>query len=158
ADNRNSCQFDENGIVAAQPDVTHKRHEDAQMAVIEASHNGYVPRFGLTHQRSARPVSGGEVLKGEDKLAGRGGVHYAVRVHLHPGIQAHIIAEGTEVLLRAKSGMGWRFSAAGFAVSLEDSVYAGEGETPRRTQQIVVTGQTQADLTTVAWELKRDSI
>lgn len=157
-DNRNACQFDADGRLCSQQEVRAKRLEDAQVAMIEGSHNGYMPRFGLMHRRCLRLQENGETLKGEEQLTGRSGVHYAVRFHLHPGIQASLIQDGAEILLRARSGTGWRFKAAGMTLAIEDSVFAGEGEVPRRSQQIVINSVTDGNPTVISWEMTRDTL
>ena len=157
-DHRNSCQIDDFGLLSSRPDVKIRRHEDDDIAALETSHNGYVPRFGLTHRRTVRLHDTGEAMTGEDILAGKSGVHFAVRFHLHPGIQSSLVREGEEILLRAKSGTGWKFTAPGMELSIEDSVYAGEGEHPRRTRQIVINGVTAGPSTRVAWELRREKL
>jgi uncharacterized heparinase superfamily protein len=154
-DNRNACQFDEQGVISSQPEIRAKRMEDQDIALIEGSHTGYVPRFGLTHRRCVRLMECGEVLAGEDQLTGKSGVHYAVRFHLHPSIQATVV--GNEVMLRSRSGMGWKFRAEGAVdIALEDSVYAGEGEAPRKSLQIVLNGISTGGATNVAWTVKRE--
>lgn len=157
-DNRNSCQFDEKGGLATRPEVRASVSEDAQIAMIEASHNGYTPRFGLAHRRTVRLLDQGDVLKGEDQLQGRSGVAYAVRFHLHPGIQASLINEGTEILLRARSGNGWRFKADGMTMAIEDSIFMNEGDTPRKSLQIALSGMTAGPVTSIHWEMKREKI
>jgi uncharacterized heparinase superfamily protein len=158
-DSRNSCQFDDHGLLSSRPRVEHRKISDDSMAVLEASHNGYVPRYGLTHRRCIRLHDNGETMLGEEHLLGKSGVHYAVRFHLHPNIQASLIHDGMEVLLRARSGTGWRFGAAeGVNLSIEESVYANEGETPRRTSQIMLHGMTGASPTTLNWTLRREKM
>lgn len=157
-DSRNACQFNEEGMLISRPEIRAKRHEDEDVALVDASHNGYVPRFGQMYRRCVRLQEQGEVLCGEEQLSGRAGVPFAVRFHLHPGIQASLIQNGEEVLLRAKSGMGWRFRVGGAQLSLEDSIYANEGEYPRHCLQIVLSGQTAGTATTVGWELRREKI
>lgn len=158
ADNRNSCQIDENGLLSGRPDVRAKRVEDADSCAITASHAGYVPRFGLNHLRAVRLLAQGDTLSGEDRLTGKSGVHFAVRFHLHPGIQASLIKDGEEALLRARGGTGWRFSAGGLKLAIEDSVYCGDGETPRRAQQLVLHAVTAGAETRIAWEMRREKI
>jgi uncharacterized heparinase superfamily protein len=155
-DHRNACQFDDNGLLASRPEVTYKRHEDDDIAMIEASHTGYTPRYGLTHRRCLRLHENGEALLGEDQLIGKSGVHFHVRFHLHPNITASLIQGGDEILLRSRSGMGWRFRAQGAGLGIEDSIYAGEGEVPRRALQIFLNGATGHSPTTVTWELRRE--
>ncbi len=158
-DHRNTCQIDDNGLLSGRPDVRFKRHEDENIAMLEGSHNGYMPRNGLSHHRCIRLKENGEVLSGEDQLVGKSGVAYAVRFHLHPHIQASLIKENQEVLLRARSGTGWRFTASpGMTITVEDSVYAGEGEIPRRTLQIVISGVTSGTPTIIGWELKKEKM
>ncbi|MCK5659484.1 MAG: heparinase II/III-family protein, partial [Alphaproteobacteria bacterium] len=115
-------------------------------------------RFGLTYRRCLRLQEQGEVLCGEEQLTGRSGVPFAARFHLHPSIQAALIRDGEEVLLRARSGMGWRFKVSGANIIIEESIYAGEGEHPRPSLQIVLTGQTVSPATTVVWEMRREKM
>lgn len=158
-DSRNAFPFDDGGLPAGLPDVRARRQEDDDIAMIEASHNGYLPRLGLMHRRCLRLRDGGEALQGEDQLIGRVGVPFALRFHLHPAIQAVPVRDGKEILLRARSGTGWRFAVSGDPLlALEDSVYSGEGDTPRRTQQIVLHAETSVTATTVSWELRREKI
>lgn len=157
-DHRNACQFEEGGLMSSRPEIAHKSAEEAGIALIEASHTGYMPRYGLTHLRRLRLQDAGETLCGEERLTGKSGVHFNVRFHLHPCITASLIKDGEEILLRARSGMGWRFRAAGAGLGIEDSIYAGEGEVPRRTLQIFLNGVTGHSPTTVTWELMRDKI
>lgn len=158
AEHRNSCPFDDWGLMSGHLDIKHRNRADEDMAVIEATHNGYMPRFGLMHARIVQLLEGGDVLAGEERLQGRSGLHFAVRFHLHPSIQASAIQDGTEILLRAKSGTGWRFRCAGARLDIEDSVYMSEGETPRRTLQIALNGMTEGTESSVTWELRRDKI
>lgn len=151
-----SCGFDTNGRPVSLPDVQSSRREDTAYAVLEASHTGYLSRLETRHDRRLRLSDMGDALRGEDRLKGKPGVPYAVRFHLHLGIQASVIKDGTEILLRGRSGAGWRFSAGGAIVTLEDSVYGGEGETPRRAQQIVVQGVTASAETLILWDLRRE--
>lgn len=156
ADHRNSCPFDTEGLMSNRSDVRARRHEDSQITSIEASHNGYVPRFGLIHHRRVQLLEQGDILRGEDQLAGKSGVPFVVRFHLHPDIEAEMLPERNEIVLYAKSGTSWRFSAAGNPLSIEESIYAGSGETPRPSLQIVLGGKTAGSMTTAHWELRRE--
>jgi uncharacterized heparinase superfamily protein len=156
-DNRNSCAFDGEGMLSGRPAIRALRQEDETTALIDGTHNGYVPRFGLIHRRCVKLQDGGELLTGEDQLAGRTGVPFATRFHLHPEIEASVTGDN-EVRLRSKSGMNWRFKACGVDVSVEESVYAGNGEHPQPTRQIVLTGETAGSLTTIPWELRHETL
>lgn len=156
ADHRNSCPFDADGLMSNRCDVRARRHEDNEITAIDASHNGYVPRFGLIHHRRVQLLEQGDVLRGEDQLAGKSGVPFAVRFHLHPDIEAEVLPERNEIMLYAKSGTSWRFSSTGHPLSIEESIYAGSGETPRPCLQIVLSGQTIGSMTAALWEMRRE--
>lgn len=155
-DCRNILHIDEKGNLAEKPDVTCRKSEDARVAMIEAAHTGYRARLGLTHRRQLRLQDNGDTLAGEDILEGRSGVPYTLRFHLHPNIQASLVQDGEEVLLRARSGTGWRFRAEGATLALEDSIHMAAGEQPRRSVQIVISGITDGECMTQCWELKRE--
>ena len=155
-DNKNALQFDSDGFISTHPSIEHRLSEDAGMAMIEAGHDAYLKRYNVALRRRVLLQDQGDVLIGEESMLGRAEVPFAVRFHLHPNIQASLIAEGCEVLLRARSGTGWRFTAQGAKLDIEDSVYMCEGEMPRRCLQIVLSGTTLSDLTMVAWQLRRE--
>ncbi len=155
-DNRNACPLDGESPLFSYPHVRASRQESADMALIEASHDGYAPRFGLNCVRRVQLQDTGETLRGEEQLAGRTGVPFAVRFHLHPDIHASL--EGAALVLCSKSGLCWRFSASGADVSIEESVYVGSDENPVLTLQIVLSGRTGMSPTTVRWEARREII
>ncbi len=157
-DCRNIFQMDDKGQLAEKVEVSHRKSDDGRVALVEASHTGYRNRLGVTHRRRLCLMENGDVLSGDDTLLGRGGVPYALRFHLHPSIQASLVQEGEEVLLRARSGTGWRFTAPGATLLLEDSVHVACGENPRRTVQIVISGVTQGENDVLHWELRREKM
>ncbi len=157
-ENCNSCQIDSGGILSSRSTVQARRQEDADVALIEARHTGYVPRFGLIHRRCVRLQDQGNILCGEDQLTGKTGMFFAVRFHLHPGIHASRVEESEEILLRSASGMTWRFKAIGFTPDIEESVYGDAGILPVPSLQIVLTGQTAGSTTTVEWEMRREKL
>lgn len=154
----NACHFDDKGALVSRPTIKHNLREDADLVVIDAEHDAYQEKHGISYNRSLRLQDHGETLKGEEILQGKEDVGYALRFHLHPGIQASVIAEGSEILLRARSGMGWKFKCEGADLLIEDSVYMGDGETPRRSRQIVLTGRTHSERSHISWVLAREKI
>ena len=82
----------------------------------------------------------GEDVRGEDV----GGGADAAAVHRCASIcirmcSASLQQDGEAVLLRLRSGGGWRLRADGARMSLEESIYLG-GHEPRRSEQVVLTG------------------
>jgi uncharacterized heparinase superfamily protein len=154
---RNSAEVLEAGGLGRRPEEAAATRSEADGAVlVEAVHDGYLAAFGTRHRRSLYVAADGEDVRGEDRLEGPGGHPFAVRFHLHPGVQASLIQNGSAVLLRLPSGSGWRMRASGAAIALADSLYAGGPGPPRRTQQIVLSGTTAEGGTVVKWALRRE--
>lgn len=161
----NSADVFEDGLRGGPRKVTAARRGSAEGVAAEASHDGYAALFGLVHRRSLRLASSGDELLGEDALIAvpqrrrkRAERPFAIRFHLHPDAKASLTGDNKGALLKLGSGLGIRFSAAGGAVTLEDSVYLGSGAL-RKSQQIVVSATAPAigegEAAKVSWSWSR---
>jgi uncharacterized heparinase superfamily protein len=106
---------------------------------LEASHDGWRRAFGAVHRRSLYLASSGDDVRGEDTVEAPMPQPFTVRFHLHPEVTASPQQGGEAVLLRLRSGAGWRLRAEGGRMSIEDSIYLGGAE-QRRCEQVVITG------------------
>jgi uncharacterized heparinase superfamily protein len=130
------------------------RHEAAGALWLEAAHDGWARRFGLSHERRLYLDVAADELRGEDRLvplAARGGaegrrfVPFVVRFHLHPQVSALIARDKKSVLLKAEGEeTGWWLRNDALDVALEPSVQHHDGLT-RHGQQIVLRGQARLD-------------
>ena len=153
----NSSELAAHGGLGRRPThVPCERIEDGGSHWVSASHDGYLPVFGLTHARQLFIAADGEDLRGEDRLTGPAGHSFVIRFHLHPQVQASLTQDGGAVLLRLASGTGWRLRAQGAVLSLGESVYLGGGEM-RKSQQVVLDGHIGSSGATVKWALKREA-
>ncbi len=120
-----------------------RRSETALGWMVEASHDAYVPELGFRHERKITLSPQGLMVTGADRLVPvkprRGGGEFTLRFHIHPDVRVSRL-EGGGILLKLPNGEGWRFRAGGGELGVEESIYLG-GETVRRTEQLVVTGQ-----------------
>jgi uncharacterized heparinase superfamily protein len=105
---------------------------------LEASHDGWQRAFGAVHRRSLYLASSGDDIRGEDSVTAETPQPFVLRFHLHPDVTANSQQGGEAVLLRLRSGGGWRLRADGGRMSIEDSIYLG-GMEPRRSEQVVIT-------------------
>jgi uncharacterized heparinase superfamily protein len=126
--------------------------------MLDASHDGYLRRFGITHERRWRLAPQGQRLEGEDLFLSEGGTAEAskalIRFHLAPGIRASRAQGGRVVMLVLPNREAWQFEASLAEIWLEDSVYFAATEGPRRSEQIVL----KLDLSTassVRWRFER---
>jgi uncharacterized heparinase superfamily protein len=123
-----------------------QRRKDDVGFWLDASHDGYEENFGLIHDRRLFLDAKGTDLRGEDSLVPSDGGdtndvvdEAVVRFHLHPDVRASLARDKSSVLLLLPNREGWQFRAQGGEMSLESSIYAADGNSVRRTQQIVLT-------------------
>jgi uncharacterized heparinase superfamily protein len=159
---RNSTAIHEDGSLGKGVGEVELVRDDTAGSRIEASHDGYVRRYGLLHERRLNLTSDGRHLVGEDRLIATGrrrraeAVPFAIRFHLAPGIEATPTADGQGALLRLR-GAVWQFRCRGGQLAAEDSLWIDGEARPHATLQLVVTGETPAEGMTISWELKRAS-
>lgn len=129
---------------------------------IEASHDGYVARFGLVHRRILILRDDGTELRGEDLLvpAGRKGkrgkVPYALRFHLGAGIEAAPSANGRGAGLILPDGGYWQFAAgAGETLEIDESLWVDGDGRPHPVQQLVMQGLVSRGGGSFSWLLKK---
>jgi uncharacterized heparinase superfamily protein len=137
------------------------RQENEGGSRVEVSHDGYVKRFGLVHQRTLTLTGDGRELRGEDVLLpGSGGRKpalstFAARFHLAPGVEATPTADGMGALLRIDAGALWQFRLRGAKLAIDDSIWIDGAGKPQATQQLVASGETPPGGASMSWALKR---
>lgn len=136
------------------PDPVKARRNEEDLGIwLEATHDGYRKRFGLSLRRRIFLAADGGDLRGEDGLfrpVGDGPPDnpeerytFAIRFHLHPDVRASLSRDALSALLVQPNGEGWRFRTDGGTVRLERSVYLAAGAPPERTTQLVVSGDAE---------------
>ena len=132
-------------IIAGPTAIETRRSEDALTTTLEASHNGYEPRFGLIHRRRLRVFKDGRRLEGEDILqrvedgrTGDSGLDYALRFHLHPSTRTSLAADAETIELTLQDGQQWVFQADGASANIEESIFFASPHGARPSRQIVL--------------------
>lgn len=136
------------------------RQESDGVSRLEASHDGYVRRYGFLHRRQLALSADGRELRGDDMLlpAGRkrkGDTPFAIRFHLGHGVEAAPTADGMAALLRLPSGALWQFRCRGGTLGIEESLWIDPDGRPLSTLQLVVSGEAPAGGENIGWALKR---
>ena len=148
-------------VITGPHDVTVARETAADGELtLHTSHDGYVRRFGIVHHRILRIAPDGNRIEGEDVflppdnrlLPPDAEDAFALRFHLHPAVRATRLTDGHGVMLLLPNKDVWNFTAPEDLVELEESVFLGGLEGPRRTVQIVIAGQA-AKVGRVHWTL-----
>lgn len=111
----------------------------AQAESVTSPHGTLVRALAPSHQRDFFVATGGLDFRGEDRFDSA--TPFTIRFHLHPSIKASADRSGGSVMLLLPNKHGWRFSARGGALALEESIYLASSTGPRGSRQIVIRGQ-----------------
>jgi uncharacterized heparinase superfamily protein len=164
--NSSALMSDGHGLARPPSEVIVRREEAEGNLWLETSHDGYLPNYGLLHHRRLYLSADGADLRGHDRLEGGGGKRFTLRFHLHPSVNASLAQDKQAVLLRLPSGAGFRLrsqvlAAPGIAetseVALGESIYLGRSGEPRRSQQVIVTGELMGAGAEIKWQLSREN-
>jgi uncharacterized heparinase superfamily protein len=160
----NSTNIQPDGLLGkGVEDVSIDRREDNDASRIEASHDGYVRAFGMIHKRSLMLGNDGKELRGADQLVPKGrkkirdSAFYAVRLHLAPGVEATITADGMGAILRSKGAPPWNFRCRGANLTIEESLWIDGRGRPLRTIQLAIVGEVSALGGEIGWQFRRTS-
>ena len=158
---KDACEVSDTGCFGRKPEhVRSMREESKHASLLEASHDGYVDVNGYTHTRRIYVCDDGNDIRGDDCLEALAApfhpVDVCIRFHLHPSVTVSLINNGAEALLRLQGGVGWRFKHQGGTLTLQDSVFMGEGVQPRKTKQLVINGQVHDIYNQFKWCLRKE--
>ncbi len=151
------------GVGVSEVDIERRTIESGGSSAtrLEASHNGYAGRYGLTHRRILILRDDGSELRGEDLLlpstrkAKRGKVGFAIRFHLGPDVEVGLAENGQGAGLALPDGSYWQFVASGCDIALEDSLWVDGQGRPVATQQLVLQGLVSRGGGNFGWLLKK---
>jgi uncharacterized heparinase superfamily protein len=135
---------------------------------IEAAHDGYAARFGLTHQRILTLSGDGTELAGEDilvpssKNGKRGKIGFAIRFHLGRGVEVQLSGDKRGASLLLPDGRLWQFRLGGdragageITLAAEDSLWIDGDGRPHATEQLVIEGMALRSGGQFSWLLRK---
>ncbi|MFC0284401.1 heparinase II/III family protein [Camelimonas abortus] len=127
-------------VLCGPTQVRAERSGDAAGFRLAASHDGYLSRYGVIHERRFWLPAAGDGLHGVDRLerSGGGEVSAVIRFHLHPSVQATPDPDGQAVSLVTPDGQHWRFEAPGHVTHIDESVWFAAPGGPRPSRQLVI--------------------
>jgi len=164
ADTNSTATYPDGSLGRGVYEVACDRVETDAGSRLEASHDGYVRRFGFLHKRQLQLAANGRELAGEDLLLPvgrrvrmRSSQPVAVRFHLSPEVEVTQTADGLGAVLRIDGGPLWQFRCKGGTLSVEESLWVDEGGWPRNSRQLVIVTETPAGGASLSWIFRRAS-
>jgi uncharacterized heparinase superfamily protein len=129
-----------------------------------ASHDGYVSRFGITHEREMALSGAGNILEGTDRFYRPGGKpasddgrdQVVVRFHIHPGIGLY--RDSSErLVLKGKPSDVWIFTSDAVEPQVEESIFFAGAGGPQKSRQIVLAFKA-SEVGEVNWRFTRTEL
>ena len=148
-------------LVSGPRKVQSKRTDRPGSQGFVASHDGYVARFGLFHEREMTLAQDGRVIDGTDRFFLAGGSapsrssadHVSIRFHLHPDT-ALFLDQTDRLVIGGMNGEAWVFACDGVTPKIEDSIFFAGVAGPRRSRQIVLSFRA-SEVPDVQWRFTR---
>ena len=161
-DNSSICDFKKKGNG---PSIVNKSFKtfDNQVTFeknywkIKSSHDGYLSRYGVIHQRNIEFFSDKNLLIGKDKLIKKKNfkvTNFEIRFHLLPNIKVTKLQDDRTVLIELENS-GWRFFSNDGLVGVERGLYFGNKNNYIENQNIFISGITQDVEQCIEWQISK---
>ena len=161
-DNSSTCNFKKNskgpsviskGFKTFDNEVTYEKNYWS----IKCSHDGYLSRYGVIHQRNIEFDLDKSILFGKEKLIKKKNfkvTNFEIRFHLLPNIKVTKLQDNKSVLIELENS-GWRFFSNDGLIGVETGLYFGDKNKYIENQNIFISGVTQNNEQLIEWQISK---
>ncbi len=160
-DNHSSCSFRssrsykilENSLKILGKNIVNKKN----YWLIKASHNGFLKKFGILHERSLEYFIDKNKLIGTDKIISKNKLDskkYDIRFHMDPGVKLTKTLDNKTILIEIENS-GWRFSTNCEIINIESGIYFGNKNLSIGNQNICLSGKTKTINQEIKWVFEK---
>ena len=124
---------------------------------IKCSHDGYLSKYGVIHQRNLEFDCNKNILHGKEKLIKKKNfkvTNFEIRFHLLPNIKVTKLQDNKSVLIELENS-GWRFFSNDGLVGVETGLYFGNKNKYMENQNIFISGVTQNNDQLIEWQINK---
>ena len=132
-----------------------KRVERYEANVIEIENYGYKNQYDAVHKRLIYVDNEGLDIRGEDNIYCPMEITFDIRFYLDSTIKTLLTNNGKNILLKLKSGVGWKFSSSLDNINIASNRNININNQPITNEHIHLTGETKELITVVRWSLKK---
>ena len=160
-DNHSSCSFRNEkeykkviyGLKVSDKNVVNENN----YWLIKASHNGFLKKFGILHERSLEFFAEKNKLIGTDKLVSKNKLDskkYDIRFHMEPGVKLTKTLNNKTILIQIENS-GWRFSTNCEIINIESGIYFGNKNLTYENQNICLSGKIKVISQEIKWVFEK---
>ncbi len=124
---------------------------------IQGSHDGYLSRYGVIHQRNIEFYPDKNIIIGKEKLIKKKNFkasNFEIRFHLLPNIKVTKLQDDKTVLIELMNS-GWRFFSNDGKVGVETGLYFGNKNNYVENQNMFISGITQNIDQLIEWQISK---
>ena len=159
-DNNSSCKFkkDSEGIFKVDQElkiITKTVLKEKNYWKISGSHDGYLKKYGVIHERNIEFFIEKEKFIGTDKLIKKKkfkNSNFEIRFHFEPDIKITKTQDEKSILIELENS-GWKFSCKDHKIDVETGLFFGKKNSFVENQNIFISGLTQKDDQEIVWEI-----
>jgi len=159
-DNRSSCKMKKasDGIFKVDEELKIIRKSiisEKNYWNINGSHDGYLKKYGLIHERKIEFFTEKNKFIGTDKLIKKKNFkssNFEIRFHFIPGVKITKTQDGNSILIELENS-GWKFSCKNNKIDVETGLYFGKKNSFIENQNIFISGLTRNEDQEIMWEL-----
>ena len=120
-----------------------------------ASHNGYLKKYGIVHERKIEFFPEHNKFIGTDTLIKKKkykSTNFEIRFHLKPNSKIMKTQDNKSVFIEVENE-GWKFTSDKHKINLETGLYFGKKNSYMENQNIFISGMTQNENQNIKWKL-----
>ena len=160
--NRSSCKFNKgsNGVLEIEKGIKVLKKNiifEKDYWCVAGSHDGYLKKYGIIHERKIEFFSDLHKFKGMDKLVRKKNFkssNFEIRFHFEPNAKITKTQEGKSILIEIDNS-GWKFSCNNHLIDVETGLYFGNKNSFIENQNIFISGITRNEDQEVQWEITK---
>ena len=159
-DNRSSCKFkkDSDGIFKIDQELKILKKSitfEKKYWNISGSHDGYLKKYGIVHERKIEFFIEKNKFIGTDKLIKKKkfkSSNFEIRFHFEPGVKITKTQDEKSILVELENS-GWKFSSKNHKIDVETGLYFGKKNSFAENQNIFISGLTRNEDQEIVWEI-----
>ena len=124
---------------------------------INASHDGYLKKYNLIHEREIEFYPEQLVFKGLDKIIKKktnNNYKFDIRFHFEPDIKLMKTQDNKTILIELDDE-GWKFTCDNYDINIDNGLYFGNKNLYSENQNIFIMGISNKQIENINWEIKR---
>ena len=124
---------------------------------ISSSHDGYLNKFGLNHEREIEFYPEQSKFIGYDKILRKSlskEIKFDIRFHLNPNSKV-MKTQNNKFILIELEDEGWKFSCDNYDINIDNGLYFGNKNSYQENQNIFISGMNNENKQIIKWEISK---